>query len=46
MDVLFMDCFKSVGSYKHKLSKIESLVILYWGINCIVYFNLFILNAL
>ena len=29
------NCFKSVGSYKHKLSRIESLVILYWGINCI-----------
>ena len=28
--------FKSVGSYKHKLSKIESLVILYLGINCML----------
>ena len=35
MDVLYVYCFKSVGSYKHKLSRIESLVILYWGINCI-----------
>ena len=34
MDVLYVYCFKSVGSYKHKLSSIESLVILYWGINC------------
>ena len=34
MDVLYVYCFKSVGSYKHKLSRIESLVILYWGINC------------
>ena len=36
MDVLYVYCFKSVGSYKHKLSRIESLVILYWGINCIL----------
>ena len=36
MDVLYAYCFKSVGSYKHKLSRIESLVILYWGINCSV----------
>ena len=35
MDVLYVYCFKSVSSYKHKLSRIESLVILYWGINCI-----------
>ena len=34
MVVLYVYCFKSVGSYKHKLSRIESLVILYWGINC------------
>ena len=34
MDVLYVYGFKSVGSYKHKLSRIESLVILYWGINC------------
>ena len=34
MDVLYVYCFKSVGSYKQKLSRIESLVILYWGINC------------
>ena len=34
MDVLYVYCFKSVGNYKHKLSRIESLVILYWGINC------------
>ena len=34
MDVLYVYCFKSVGSYKYKLSRIESLVILYWGINC------------
>ena len=34
MDVLYVYCFNSVGSYKHKLSRIESLVILYWGINC------------
>ena len=36
MDVLYVYCFKSVGSYKHKLSRIESLVIFYWGINCSV----------
>ena len=36
MDVLYVYWFKSVGSYKHKLSRIESLVILYWGINCII----------
>ena len=36
MDVLYVYGFKSVGSYKHKLSRIESLVILYWGINCTV----------
>ena len=36
MDELYVYCFKSVGSYKHKLSRIESLVILYWGINCIL----------
>ena len=35
MDVLNVYGFKSVGSYKHKLSRIEFLVILYWGINCI-----------
>ena len=35
MDVFHVYCFKSVGVYKHKLSRIESLVILYWGINCI-----------
>ena len=35
MDVLYLYCFKSVGIYKHKLSTIESIVILYWGINCI-----------
>ena len=34
MDVLYVYCFKSVGIYKHKLSRTESLVILYWGINC------------
>ena len=34
MDLSYVYCFKSVGSYKHKLSRIESLVILYWGINC------------
>ena len=34
MDVFHVYCFKSNGSYKHKLSRIESLVILYWGINC------------
>ena len=32
MDVTYVHCFKSVCSYKHKLSRIESLVILYWGI--------------
>ena len=36
MDVLYVFCFKSVGSYKHKLSRIESLMILSWGINCII----------
>ena len=40
MDVLYVYCFKSVGCYKHKLSRIESLVILYWGINCILELNL------
>ena len=35
----YVYCFKSVGSYKHKLSRIESLVILYWGINCITLEN-------
>ena len=35
--ILNVYCFKSVGSYKHKLSWIESLVILYWGINCSIY---------
>ena len=34
MDVLYVYCFKSVGIYKHLLSRIESLVILYGGINC------------
>ena len=34
MEVLHVYCFKSVGSYRHKLSRIESLVVLYWGINC------------
>ena len=34
-DVLHVNCFKSVGSYKHKLTRIESLVILYWRTNCI-----------
>ena len=34
MGVLYVYGFKSVGSYKHKLSRIESLVILNWGINC------------
>ena len=41
MDVLHVYCFKSVGSYKHKLSRIESLVILYWGINCIQVLSIF-----
>ena len=36
MDALYVYCFKSVGSYKHKLSRIESLVILYSGINCML----------
>ena len=36
MDVLYLYCFKSVGIYKHKLSTIESIVILYWGINCTI----------
>ena len=39
MDVLYVYCFKSVRSYKHKVSRIESLVILYWGINCTIYAN-------
>ena len=38
MDVLYLYCFKSVGIYKHKLSTIESIVILYWGINCMMDF--------
>ena len=29
MDVFHVYCFKSVGIYKHKLSRIDSLVILY-----------------
>ena len=37
MDLLYVFCFKSVGSYKYKLSRVESLVILYWGINCILF---------
>ena len=36
MDVLYVYCYKSVGSYKHKLSRTESLVFLYWGINCTI----------
>ena len=35
MDVLYVYCFKLVGCYKHKLSRIESLVILYWEITCL-----------
>ena len=42
MDVFHVYCFKSVGIYKHKLSRIESLVILYWGINCISIISLHI----
>ena len=34
MDVLYVYCFNSVANYKHKLSRIESLVSLYWVINC------------
>ena len=34
MDVFHVYCFKSVGIYKHKLSRIEPLVILHWGQNC------------
>ena len=33
VDLLYVYCFKTVGSYKHNLSRIVSLVILYWGIN-------------
>ena len=36
MDVLYVYCYKSVGSYKHKLSRTEPLVFLYWGINCAI----------
>ena len=36
MDVLYVYCYKSVGSYKYKLSRTESLVFLYWGINCTI----------
>ena len=42
MDVFHVYCFKSVGIYKHKLSRIESLVILYWRINCISIISLHI----
>ena len=35
MDVLYIYCFNFFGSYKPDLSRIESLVILYWGIICI-----------
>ena len=34
MDGFHVYCFKSIGIYKHKLSRIESLVIIYWGQNC------------
>ena len=34
MDVVHLYYFKSVGIYKHKLSRIESLVILYWEYYC------------
>ena len=33
VDVLYVYCFKKVGSYKHNLSRLVSLVILYLGIN-------------
>ena len=42
MDVFHVYCFKSVGIYKHKLSRIESLAILYWRINCISIISLHI----
>ena len=34
MDVFHVYCFKSVGLYKYRLSRIESLMILYLGQNC------------
>ena len=34
MDVVHLYYFKSVGIYKHKLSRIESLVILHWEYYC------------
>ena len=37
MDLLYVYCFKSVGSYKHKLSRIESILILFLS------FSIFIL---
>ena len=36
MDVFYVHRFKLVGIYKHKLSRVVSLVILYWGLNCTI----------
>ena len=35
MNVFHVYCFKSVGIRKYKLSQLESLVVLYWQLNCI-----------
>ena len=35
MGIFHGHCFKLVGIYKHKLSRIESLMTPYWGLNCI-----------
>ena len=37
MGLFHVYCFKSIGIYKNKSSRKESLVILYWGLNCTHY---------
>ena len=45
MDVFHVYCFKSVDIYKQKLYRIESLVILYWVLDCRDTYNIqFFLN--
>ena len=44
MNVFHVYCFKSVGSFKQKLSRIESLVILYRGENCNMILSAYIFN--
>ena len=34
INVFHVYCFKSVGIHKYKLSQLESLVVLYWQLNC------------